>query len=249
MEFDWWTLALQTVNFAVLVWVLQRFLYKPVLKLIDARRAEIDGRYAAVHEAEAKARAELEAIGEKKEAVAAERAALLKAAAAEAESSAEKRRAEAERSAAALLDSARKTIATEREQAVAEMRRAALDLGAEIARRLLAEVPVELRAEAWLERVEGHLAELPASELDRMVRTLNGATLRVITAPPLPEPATAEWRARLERALGDGIAIEFEDDPALVAGAELHFPQAILRFSWRDALSTLRAEIETREGP
>jgi F-type H+-transporting ATPase subunit b len=30
-----------------------------------------------------------------------------------------------------------------------------------------------------------------------------------------------------------------------MAGAELHFPQAILRFSWRSALATMRAEIET----
>ena len=42
MHFDWWTLALQTVNFAILVWLLQRFLYKPVLRMVDARRAEID---------------------------------------------------------------------------------------------------------------------------------------------------------------------------------------------------------------
>ena len=40
MHFDWWTLALQTINFAILAWLLHRFLYKRVLRVIDARRAE-----------------------------------------------------------------------------------------------------------------------------------------------------------------------------------------------------------------
>ena len=31
---------------------------------------------------------------------------------------------------------------------------------------------------------------------------------------------------------------------ALVAGAELHFPNAVLRFSWQSALAAMRAEIE-----
>ena len=41
MHLDWWTIALQTINFAILVWLLHRFLYKPVLRMIDARKAEI----------------------------------------------------------------------------------------------------------------------------------------------------------------------------------------------------------------
>jgi len=52
MHFDWSTFALQTVNFAILVWLLHRFLYRPVLRLLDARRAEIDKQYAESHMAE-----------------------------------------------------------------------------------------------------------------------------------------------------------------------------------------------------
>jgi F-type H+-transporting ATPase subunit b len=32
-------------------------------------------------------------------------------------------------------------------------------------------------------------------------------------------------------------------DPDLVAGAELHFPTAILRFSWQSTLVAMRSEI------
>ncbi|HEU5409087.1 MAG TPA: F0F1 ATP synthase subunit delta [Nitrospira sp.] len=41
MELDWTTFALEILNFLVLVWVLKRLLYKPVLKVIAERKAEI----------------------------------------------------------------------------------------------------------------------------------------------------------------------------------------------------------------
>lgn len=44
MELDWTTFGLEILNFLVLVWVLKRLLYKPVLKVIADRRAEIENR-------------------------------------------------------------------------------------------------------------------------------------------------------------------------------------------------------------
>lgn len=245
MQFDWWTFALQTVNFAVLVWLLHRFLYKPVLRMIDARRAEVDKQYADAAAADAQANAALADIETQRANIAAERTAALKGAAAHAEEAAAARHANAEREAAALLNEARKALAAERAAAVAEARRAALDLGVDIARRLLAEVPTELRAQAWLERVEQHLASLAPVERDELCKGLNGGgTLRIATAAPLPEPVMAQWRTRLDRALGDRTTMAFDVDAALVAGVELYFPNAILRFSWHSALAALRAEIE-----
>ncbi|MFZ2101643.1 MAG: hypothetical protein WAU86_13860 [Oricola sp.] len=250
MQFDWWTLALQTVNFAVLVWLLHRFLYKPVLRMVDARRTEVEKQYGDAHTAEAKAKAALAQIEAERTGIAAERAAALKAAAAQAEEAAATRRTQGEREATTLLDDARKSLAAEREHALAEARGAALDLGVEIARRLLAEVPTALRAEAWLERVEQHLAGLPPAERDEIAKGLNSdGTLRVVTAVSLPEPVMTEWQTRLHQALGDRTTIVFDFDPALIAGVELHFPNAILRFSWRNTLSVLRAEIETHDDP
>jgi F-type H+-transporting ATPase subunit b len=245
MHFDWSTLALQTVNFAILVWLLHRYLYRPVLALVDARRAEIDKDYAAARAAEADAKARLAAIENQRAALAAERSAVLQKAAADAEAAAAARRAQAEREAAALLDSARKNLASERDQALAEARRLALDLGAEIARRLLAEMPMQLRAEAWLARIVESLTALsPAKRAELGGQLTNGQHLTAVTASALPEDAQRAWQDRLRRALGDHIEIDFRVDPQLVAGTELHFPNAVLRFSWQSALAAMRAEIE-----
>lgn len=245
MQFDWATFALQTINFAILVWLLHRFLYKPVLRLLDARRAEIDKQYAEARAAEANAKTELAAIKAERDGIAGERAAALQQAAARAEEQAVTRRAAAERDAAAILADARKTLAQERTLALAETRRAALDLGADIAARLLAEIPMKLRADAWIERIEQYLMALPQAETDALARQLaDGVSLTVVTASTLSAETADVWRSRLRRHLGDSIAIDYEVDPGLIAGAELRFPNAVLRFSWRSALDAMRAEIE-----
>jgi F-type H+-transporting ATPase subunit b len=245
MRFDWSTLALQTVNFAILVWLLHRFLYRPVLRMVDARRAEIEKRYADAQAAEAKSKDALAAIEAERARIADERATALRSAAAEAEAAAAARHAQAEREATALLDSARKAIAAERDRTIAETRRIALDLAVEMARRLLTETPTELRTEAWLERIQQHLVSLPNAEREGLVRQLvDGAALKVVTAAALPSDAADTWRRRLGQTLGDRIAFAFEADPGLVAGAELHFPNAVLRFSLESALAGMRSEIE-----
>lgn len=43
---DWWTLAFQAVNFLVLVWLLQHFLYQPVMEIMERRKSEVDQAYA-----------------------------------------------------------------------------------------------------------------------------------------------------------------------------------------------------------
>ncbi|MGA9341908.1 MAG: hypothetical protein WBV61_06195 [Rhodanobacteraceae bacterium] len=248
MHLDWWTIGLQTVNFAILVWLLHRFLYKPVLHLIDNRKAEVQRQYDDARTVEDEAKAQLAAVEAERAGISAEREAALKAAAAQAQEMAKARRAQAERDAQALLDGTRKTLASERAQALEDCRRMALDLGAEFAQRLLAEVPMELRVEAWIERIEQHIAGLAKSERDALVQQLaGGKSLTVITAAPLSAATADIWRERLRRPLGVGVAIAFEANPELIAGAELHFPTAVLRFSWQSALAVARSEVDAHD--
>jgi F-type H+-transporting ATPase subunit b len=247
MHPNWWTIGLQSVNFGILVWLLRRFLYRPVLSMIDARKAEVARQFEHVKAAEDLAKSKLTAAEAERAGIATEREAALKAAAAQAQEMAQARRAQAERDAQALMDSTRKALGAERAAALEEARRLALDLGADFARSLLAEVPMQYRAEAWIERMEQHLLALGVPERDALARQLDGALpLRVVTAGVLPAASAEHWRERLLRSLGVSAGVAFEVDPQLIAGAELHFPTAILRFSWQSALDAARAEIDAR---
>ena len=244
MRIDWYTLALQTVNFAVLVWLLQRFLYRPVLRTVDLRRAQIDKAYADARAAEAQARERLTAIDSQRAAIAAEGAKVLAAAAAQADEARAARRASAEQEVGAMLGDARKTLANERKEALEEAERCALDLAAQFARRLLDDLPASLRTEAWLDRLVAQVAALPANERASLAREISPAMpATVVTASALSASGEAGWRERLLAALGGG-AVTFRVDSGLGAGAELHFPSAILRFSLPSEVAALRAELE-----
>jgi len=47
MSIDWVTVLAQLANFLLLIWLLRRFLYRPIIAGIDAREAEIARRMAA----------------------------------------------------------------------------------------------------------------------------------------------------------------------------------------------------------
>ena len=55
MEFDWTTFILEIINFLILVWILKRFLYRPVLGVVARRRAGIEKTLADARRIEAEA--------------------------------------------------------------------------------------------------------------------------------------------------------------------------------------------------
>ncbi len=238
MRLDPWTLALQAVNALVLVWLLTRFLYRPVTAIIAQRRAEAaklladaaDVRAQAGREAEAlaAARAGLAAEGDHIRADAQARAAAARAALLD----------EARADAAGLWHEAQATIARERGAAQAELQSAAADLALFIARRLLARLPPAVTAEAFLAALAADLAALPESARRQFLDP--GETVTVASAVPLQVPAQQTCRAMLA---GAG-AVAFVTDPALIAGIELRAPHATLRANWQAELQHIATALE-----
>ena len=51
MGIDLVTLIAQIINLVVLIWLMKRFLYQPVLKMISERQALIDAEIKKAHQA------------------------------------------------------------------------------------------------------------------------------------------------------------------------------------------------------
>lgn len=68
MGIDWVTFFAQIVNLFILVWLLKKFLYHPILNAIDKRQAQIADRVRTAKEASEKAAAEYQSYLEKTEA-------------------------------------------------------------------------------------------------------------------------------------------------------------------------------------
>ena len=73
MTIDWTSLALQTINVLVLLWLLQRFLYRPVLAVLEARQAAISERIAKAEAAQLEAETAKTAIAAEHTSLAAQR--------------------------------------------------------------------------------------------------------------------------------------------------------------------------------
>jgi F-type H+-transporting ATPase subunit b len=77
LQIDYFTTAAQVVNFALLVFLLKHFLYRPLLKLMDEREMKLISRQKAAEDAKREAQAEAQSYRKKKEELSAEHEELL----------------------------------------------------------------------------------------------------------------------------------------------------------------------------
>lgn len=247
MQIDWWTLALQAINFLVLVWLLQRFLYKPVQAVIARRREQTESVMAEARSLRSEAEKRAAELEEERKELASARDKALEDAHAQArkehEAILQRARAEAER----ITDEARERIAIERRDAEHALRDKAAELGVEIARKLLAAAAEgQARDPMFVDGVLSALAEMtPEKRATLRDEVTADGPVRVVTAAPLSQEHADRLEKRLVEALGGKVALSFADDADLIAGVELHFPHTVLRHSWRDDLNRVMKELQS----
>ena len=77
MLIDWFTVGAQALNFLILVWLMKRFLYQPILHAIDAREKRIAAKLGDAAKKEAEAKKERDTFLHKNDEFDQQRAALL----------------------------------------------------------------------------------------------------------------------------------------------------------------------------
>jgi F-type H+-transporting ATPase subunit b len=245
MLIDWFTVIAQAVNFLVLVWLLKRFLYQPILNALDAREKRIAAELADADRKEAEAIAERDEYKRKNEEFDAQRAALLSKATDEAGT--ERQR---------LLDAARKDADSLRDKQQESMRSEYQHLTEELARRTQAEVfaiarkaLADLAGENLEERMTGvfvqHLRELNSDEKGRLA-----AMFKSPYQPALVRSAfelAPQQRTAIESAIKETLAAtataRFEVVPNLVCGIELVIQGQKVAWSIADYLTSLEKDV------
>jgi F-type H+-transporting ATPase subunit b len=239
MTIDWATLGLQTVNVLVLIWLLQRFFWRPLAQMIERRRAAAQTMLAEAEAKHAEAEAALTAIAATRAGFAAEREAILAAA-----------RTEAEQLRSSELATTAQEVATKEAEARAaiEREKSGLErawtgranlLAVEIAGRLAARLEGAAVRAAFLDFLCAEIKQLP--EAARQAAA--GAALEVVSASKLDDSEEEHCRTAIGKAFGADPSISFKQDPALIAGLELRGPQLTLSNSWRADLARILAEL------
>jgi len=246
MLIDWFTVVAQVINFLILVWLLKRFLYQPILDAIDAREKRIAAKIADAEAKETEAQQQREAYQQKNEAFDQQR---------NAQMNAMQDAAKAER--AQLLDAARQesealrgrleqALRNEQRSLDEELSRSTREEVFAIARKTLSDLAgmsLEQRmTEIFLER----LRELNTAQITELKSAFKKSsdTLRVRTAFEL----SGQQRAAIETAIGEMLGkekpLEFDIVPALVSGIEISADGRKIAWSIADYLGSLAKRVD-----
>ena len=245
MKLDWWTLGIQAVNVVILIWLLGRFFWRPMARMIAERRGAAERILSDAEAKRADVAQALEEIGQSRAGFAAERDAILAAARHEAEQARAARLADAEKEAASLQAAAAAAIIKERRAAEAAWSEQASQLAIDIAARLLSRLKSDRVQDAFLDRLVEELRALP--EQTRLSLAANGAELEACSARALTTGEQQTVRARISQALGGEPQFSFRTDPALIAGLELHGSHLVVSNSWRADLDRIRKDLANDE--
>jgi F-type H+-transporting ATPase subunit b len=223
MLIDWFTVGAQALNFLILVWLMKRFLYKPILHAIDEREKRIATELANADKQKAEAQKESDEFKRKNEDFDQQRAALLGKATDEANTERQRLLEEARKSADALSAKRQETLRTEERnlhQAISQ--RTQQEVFA-IVRKAL----TDLAATSLEERLSGIFIRR-LREMDGQAKAGLAETLKSTSNPALVRSAfdlSEEKRAAIQKALNETFAAEihvrFETAPDLISGIEL----------------------------
>lgn len=238
MQLDWSTFILEIINFLILVWLLKRFFYRPVMDVIARRREEIQ---AQIEEAE-KVRSESEALKTEYENRLSgweeEKAAARQALHQDIES--ERRRLREELAASIEQEREKERVLSERrlrkEQRNNEMH--ALEKAQAFASRLLTRL-ADQELEARIIRVALEDLDKLSDEQKALLKksASKPGTLPVVSsAYPLSNADRAAVEKALSGLLDQPVQCEYRSDPSLLAGLHIGVGSWMLQATLKDEL-------------
>src|SRR5665213_2977376 len=245
MLIDWFTVGAQALNFLILVWLLKRFLYKPILNAVDAREKRIAAELADADAKKAEAQKERDEFQHKNEEFDQQRAVLLSKATEEAKAERQRLLGEARQAADALSAKRQQTLRNDAHNLSKAISRRTQQEVFAIARKALKDL-----ATTSLEERLGEVFIRRLRQLSGQAKTDLGEALKKTSEPALVRSAfdlPAEQRAAIQNALNETFSAEihlrFETAPDLVSGIELTTNGQKIGWSIADYLASLEKEV------
>ena len=233
MQIDWITVAAQIANFLVLVWLLQRFLYRPITHAMALREEEIKKRLAEAKEARKDAEDEAETLRGKQTDLEGEKDQILDNARQEAQSLRERLEDDIREDMEARREIWRTHLEEERAGFASTLQRRAGHQVIAITEQMLHEYA---RADLAGELATGFIARLEDLEDDRRDKLAKAASRlhepAIVEASVTLKPST---RGQITRAVHDvlktEIDVEYRQDQDLVLGVRLTVGEQTLEWS------------------
>jgi len=245
MHLSLWNVALQVVNFLVLAWLLQRFLFKPVRASLERRREAIGASLRQADTTKAEAERILNEYREKSSAIASAAEEARQRALALADREARTLREEASRKAQAEVELAKRTVEQERAETLRVLEAHAAELASVMAQRLLEDVRPDSDA-PFLWKATASIDALEHDAKTALGRQIAAGTVEMISSRPLDSATCERFEKWLEDLAGARVRPSYRIDDGLIAGVEVHLPTGVLRSHFRASLDRIREELGAR---
>ena len=241
MLVDWFTVGAQALNFLILVWLLKRFLYKPILDAIDAREKKVSAALADAEAKDSEAKKERNAFQRKNEDFDRERAALLAKAIDEVQTERQRLLDEARDTAMALREKRRKSLRNEEQELMQTIEHRTQQEVFAVARKALSDL-----ATVSLEERLGEVFTRRLREMDSVAKLALGEALNTATEPAvvrsafdMPEAQRAAIQNAVNETFSAAIPIQFATAPDLIGGVELSANGQKVAWSIADYLNSM----------
>jgi F-type H+-transporting ATPase subunit b len=248
MLIDWFTVGAQLLNFLILIWLLKRFLYKPILDAIDARDKRIAAALADAAAKQAAADKQRDEFQSKSKALDDQRSAILGKAADDAKTERERLLAQARKEADGLRMQQQNALRDDQVKLGREMTRLAQGEVFAIARKALADL-----AAASLEERMGEVFTRRLREMDGKSKESLATALKTLSEPALVRSAfemAAKEKSAIQNALNEtfsaDVPVRFETSPGIICGIELTANGQKLAWDIAEYLAALGRSLQSR---
>ncbi|MEO7313297.1 MAG: hypothetical protein ABIX01_23130 [Chitinophagaceae bacterium] len=245
MKINWFTVIAQVINFLILVWLLKKFLYKPILSAVDEREKNIAAQLKDADDKKAVAQKEKDDFKKKNDDFDQQKKSLMDKAFADAAAAKETLMAAAKTDANNLQSNMEKAAKEKYESDHQEIAEKTQHQVFAIARKALADMASSSLEAQSADTFIKRLMELKADEKKQFVDafTSNSNAVLVKSAFDLPAKQQGEINDAVNKILGTKTALQFKTVPGIISGIELSTNGYKMSWSFSEYLNSLEKSI------
>ena len=245
MLIDWFTVSAQVLNFLILVWLMKRFLYQPILNAIDAREKRIATELADADAKKRDAKQERDEFIKKNAEFDRQRATFLSQAKDEAKVERERLLNEAKEAADLLSEKRHQALRTDIKKLNQSVNTRAKQEVFTVVRKTLSDLANVSLEERIGEVFTRRLHEMDDHSKDTMQKALRSMSSSALIRSTFELPVNQ--RAAIQNALNETflaeIPVKYETSPDLISGIEFIASGQRLAWSIDDYLSMLEKDV------
>jgi len=224
MQINWFTVIAQILNFLVLVWLMKRYLYKPILNAIDERENKIKSQLEDAKKQKAEAKAEHDEFDKKNEEFDQQKKDLTEKAVAEANKQRDELLEQARNDANALRAKQEKASQELQEDLNHKLAQRTQQEVFAVARKAIRTITSQSLEEQAVNTFIKRLKAINKEEKDQFIAAFQSGSTAILikSAFDLPEKQQKDIEQAVKEVLGAKSTFKFNADPALIGGIELN---------------------------